>query len=62
MSYVPSKLMRTVEIIHDPEDPRPWVAIDRRTREPVLRLSNRDQLEQICLRFGWRIAAAKAPA
>jgi hypothetical protein len=54
--------MRTVEIVHDPKDPRPWVAVDRRTREPVLRLFNRDQLEQICLRFGWRIAAAKAPA
>ena len=62
MLYVPSKLTRTVEIIHDPNDPRPWVAIDRRTREPVLRLFNRDQLEQICLRFDWRIAAVKAPA
>jgi len=62
MSYVPSKLMRTVEIIHDPQDPRPWAAIDRRTREPLLRLFNRDQLEQICLRCGWRIVAAKAPA
>jgi hypothetical protein len=62
MSYVPARLLRTVEIVHDPKDPRPWVAIDRRTREPVLRLFNRDQLEQICLRFGWRITAAKAPA
>jgi hypothetical protein len=62
MSYVPSKLMRTVEIVHDPKDPRPWVSIDRRTRQPVLRFFNRDQLEQICLRFGWRIATAKASA
>jgi hypothetical protein len=62
MLYVPSKLSRTVEIVHDPNDPRPWVAVDCRTREPVLRFFNRDQLEQVCLRFGWRIVAAKAPA
>jgi hypothetical protein len=53
--------MRTVEIIHDPKDQQPWVAIDYRTREPVLRLGDRDQLEQkqICIRFGWRIARAE---
>jgi hypothetical protein len=62
MSYMRSKLSRTVEIVRDPNDPRPWVAIDRRTGEPVLRLFNRDQLEQVCLRFGWRIVASKAPA
>jgi hypothetical protein len=54
--------MRTVEIVHEPKDARPWVAIDCRTREPVLRFFNRDQLEQVCLRFGWRIVAVKAPA
>jgi hypothetical protein len=59
MSYVPPKFMRTVAIIHDPKDQRPWVAVDHRTREPVLRLGDRDQLEQICMRFGWRIAATK---
>jgi hypothetical protein len=51
--------MRTVEIRHDPADPRPWVAIDRRTGEPVLRLSDRSQLEEICTRFEWRVAAVK---
>jgi hypothetical protein len=60
MSYVP--FVRTVEIIHDPRDlRRPWVAVDHRTRAPVLRLAHRDQLLEICVRFGWRIVAAKVP-
>jgi hypothetical protein len=59
MSYVP--ITRSVEIIHDLKDPRrPWVAIDHRTRRPVLRLAHRDQLLQICVRFGWRIVSGKA--
>ena len=58
MPYVP--LTRTVEIIHDPKDPRrPWVAVDHRTHAPVIRLADRDQLSTICVRFGWRIVAAK---
>ena len=59
MSYVP--ITRSVEIIHDPKGPhRPWVAVDHRTRAPVLRLAHRDQLLEICVRFAWRIVAAKA--
>jgi len=41
---------------------RPWIAVDRRTREAVLRLADRDQLERICVRVAWRIIAARAPA
>jgi hypothetical protein len=62
MLYVPSKLRRNVEIVHDPKDPRPWVATDCRTHEPVLRFFDRDQLEQVCLRFDWRVVTVKAPA
>ena len=41
MPYVP--LTRTVEISHDPKDPRrPWIAVDHRTRAPVIRLADRD--------------------
>jgi hypothetical protein len=40
---VPPKL--SIEIVHDPEDARRWVAIDCRTRQPVLRFFSRDQLE-----------------
>jgi hypothetical protein len=55
MSHVPNS--RSIEIIHDLKDPyRPWVAVDYRTRVPVLRLAHRDQLLEICLRFGWRVA------
>ena len=54
MPYVP--FTRIVEIIYDSNDPRrPWVAVDYRTRAPVLRLAHRDQLLEICVRFGWRI-------
>jgi len=60
MSYV--SVTRAVEVIHDLKDPRrPWVAVDHRSREPVLRLADRDQLLQICMRFGWRIVVAKVP-
>jgi hypothetical protein len=59
-SYVP--ITRTVEIIYDPGDSRrPWVAVDHRTRAPVLRLAHRDQLLEICVRFGWRIADKTNP-
>jgi hypothetical protein len=54
MPYVP--FTRIVEIIYDSNDPRrPWVAVDYRTRAPVLRLADRDQLLEICARFDWRI-------
>jgi hypothetical protein len=53
MSYLP--VTRTVDITRDPRDPwRPWVAVEHRTRVPVLRLAH-DQLVEICARFGWRI-------
>jgi hypothetical protein len=57
--YVASQFVHSVEIVHDA---RPWVAIDCRTREPLLRFFNRDRLEQVCLRFGWRIVTVKQPA
>jgi hypothetical protein len=31
-----------------------WIGL--RTRKPVLRLTHRDQLLEICVRFGWRTA------
>jgi hypothetical protein len=57
--YVASQFVHSVEIVHDPKDARPWVAIDCRTREPLLRFFNRDRLKQVCLRFGWRIVTVK---
>jgi hypothetical protein len=48
-------LMRKIEIIEEPEKPYPWVAVDRKTREPLLRLVDVSQLQSICKRLGWEI-------
>ena len=50
--------MRSVVIVNDPKNQRPWVAIDRGTGSELLRLQDRDQLVKVCARLGWVIAAA----
>jgi hypothetical protein len=54
--------MRTVEIIYDRRNPRPWLALDRETGEPLLRLDDHDQLERLCTRLGWRVARSQRSA
>ena len=51
--------MRTVAIIHDQSNQRPWLAIDRETRQKLLRLTDRDQLLRTCERLGWRLVTEK---
>jgi hypothetical protein len=48
--------------VHDRANQRPWVAVDPRSGAPLLRLRNRDQLEGVCSRLGWSIAAEGAAA
>jgi hypothetical protein len=48
--------MRTVEIVQEPRAQRNWIAIDRTSGEPMLRLHDRDLLERICVRLEWKIA------
>jgi hypothetical protein len=51
--------MRSVVIVHDSANQRPWVAVDRQSGSELLRLQNRDQLDKVCARLGWDIAAVK---
>jgi hypothetical protein len=51
--------MRTIAIIHDQSNQRPWLAIDRETRQQLLRLADRDQLLRTCERLGWRLVTEK---
>jgi hypothetical protein len=47
--------MRTIEIVEDRRTQRPWVAVDAKSGEPVLRLHDRGLLERICESLGWKI-------
>jgi hypothetical protein len=47
--------MREVEIIEENSSQRRWVAIDMRTRKPVLRLHDRNLLWNICRGLDWKI-------
>jgi hypothetical protein len=53
--------MRTIEIIYDRRNSRPWLALDRETGEPLLRMDDRDQLEQLCTKLGWHVARSQSP-
>jgi hypothetical protein len=59
---VPCAAMRAVEIIFETGNFRPWVAIDRDTGQPLLRLTDRDQLERLCRRLGWHVARSQTAA
>jgi hypothetical protein len=52
--------MRSVTIVHDRANPRPWVAIDCQSGLPLLRLQNRDQLELMCSRLDWSVTTQDA--
>jgi hypothetical protein len=50
--------MRSVIIVNDRENQRPWLAVDRGTGSELLRLRDRDQLEKVCARLGWVVTTA----
>ena len=52
--------MRRVVIVRDRKNQRPWVAVDCDSGSLMLRLANRDQLEDVCSRLGWQIAGTQA--
>jgi hypothetical protein len=52
--------MRQVEIIEDPRDQRPWVAVDRETKKPVIRMQRLETLLRISSGLGWEIVTAAA--
>ena len=47
--------MRKVEIVEDPRAQRCWVAMDRESGEPVIRLHDRGLLERVCRSLEWKI-------
>jgi hypothetical protein len=53
--------MRTVTIVHDRANLRPWVAVEQLSGNELLRLRDRDELHRICLRLGWQVATAQSP-
>jgi hypothetical protein len=47
--------IRSVMIVEDRANKRPWIAQDYQTGAQLLRLQDRDHLVQMCWRLGWRI-------
>jgi hypothetical protein len=54
--------MRQVEIIEEPRNQRPWVAVDRETKKPVIRMQRLETLLRISSGLGWEILTANAVA
>jgi hypothetical protein len=50
--------MRQIEIIEEPRNQRPWVAVDRETKKPVIRMQRLETLLRIASGLGWEIVTA----
>jgi hypothetical protein len=53
--------MRKVEIRDEPSAQRRWIAVDKKSREVILRLHDEDLLLNICRSLGWEIVQAQDP-
>src|SRR5262245_12913303 len=51
--------MRRVEIVEEPNQTYKWIAIDRGTRQSLLRLADLHQLRDVCHRLGWTVVDVK---
>ena len=51
--------MRRIEIVEEPDQPYKWAAIDRDTRQSLLRLSDLYQLRDVCGRLEWEVVEAR---
>jgi hypothetical protein len=52
--------MRRIEIVEEPNQiPYKWAAIDRDTRQSLLRLSDLYQLRDVCGRLEWEVVEAR---
>lgn len=47
--------MRQVEIIEESRNQRPWVAVDRESRLPILRMQRLETLLTISRGLGWEV-------
>ena len=52
--------MRQVEIIEEPRNQRPWVAVDPETKKPVIRMQRLETLLRISSGLGWEVVTAAA--
>jgi len=52
--------MRRIEIIEEPRNQRPWVAVDSETKKPVIRMQRLETLLRISSGMGWEIVTATA--
>ena len=53
-------LMRRIEIVEEPNQiPYKWIAIDKGTRQSLLRLSDLYQLRDVCDRLEWEVFDVK---
>jgi len=50
--------MRRIEIIEEPRNQRPWVAVDSETKKPVIRMQRLETLLRISSGMGWEIVTA----
>jgi hypothetical protein len=54
--------MRQVEIIEESRNQRPWVAVDRESRLPILRMQRLETLLTISRGLGWEVVTACGPS
>ena len=53
--------MRQVEIIEESRNQRPWVAVDRESRLPILRMQRLASLLTISRGLGWEVVTEGGP-
>ena len=53
--------MRQVAILEEPRNQHPWVAVDRETRRPVLRMQRLETLLRISTSLGWEVVDELGP-
>jgi hypothetical protein len=54
--------MRQVEIIEESRNQRPWVAVDRESRLPILRMQRLESLLTISRGLGWEVVTGCGPS
>jgi hypothetical protein len=54
--------MRQVEIIEESRNQRPWVAVDRESRLPILRMQRLESLLTISRGLGWEVVTECGPS
>jgi hypothetical protein len=52
-------VVRRVVLTEEPSGQRRWVAVDHKTRQPLLRHFSVDHLRNLCDRLGWQVVEAE---